>query len=143
MRPHRGGLTRSGTLQQSDEYDRVIGKILTDAAQVCAYLDAVLAQLRLRSNAGAQQKRRGMNAAGGQDHLARAKLFLLIAASHCNAGHSAAVEGETRGCRAVDEDEIFARAYRRTEVADGRRGALARPVAHRYGTIAVAKIGVH
>ena len=44
---------------------------------------------------------------------------------------------------AVDDGEIAARAHRRIEIADRRRGALVRPVAHRHRAVAVAKIRVH
>ena len=131
------------TLQQADEHNGVVGQIFTDAAQISAHFDAELAQLRSRSDARSQQEGGRMDAAGGQNDLARAKLSLLAADPRGNAGDAAAVECEAGRDGAADDGEIAAAPHRCVEIADRARRALARPIAHRHCAVAVAKVAIH
>src|ERR1700681_1759732 len=90
-------------LQQADEDDGVIGEVLADAREIRAHLDAELAQVRRRSDARSQQEGGRMDAAGGQNDLARAKLSLLAADPGSNAGDAAALEREAGRANAIDD----------------------------------------
>src|SRR5262249_25507745 len=82
-------------------------------------------------------------AARRADDRARAKSPRLPADPRADAGDAAPLEYQAGHGRAIDDRQIAARAHRRVEIADRRRCALVRPVAHGHRAVAVAKIGVH
>ena len=84
-----------------------------------------------------------MDTAQRHDDLAGEKFLLLGADPRPHAGNAPAVEYEPAHDCVAGDAEIAAAAYSGIEIADRRRGALPRPVAHRHRAIAVAKITVH
>ena len=144
MRPQRGGLPRVAMLQQADEHDGVVGQILADPGQICAHLDPVFAQVAGGPDAGAHQESGRMHAARGQDDLARVEPLHLSAADLCgHAADAAPFEQQCRDGGTIDDGQISARSHRSIEIADRRRRALVRPVAHRHRAIAIAEIRIH
>ena len=76
--------------------------------------------------------------------ISRALNCLRLTADPCgHAGDAASVEQQRRDSGAIDDGQIAAGAHRRIEIADRRRRALVRPVAHRHRAIAVAEIRIH
>ena len=84
-----------------------------------------------------------MHAAGGEDDFARAEFLCLAADPRAHAGHAAPLEYQSGRSRTIHDGQIAASAHRRVEVADRRRCALVRPVAHGHRAVAVAEIRVH
>src|SRR5215203_2565686 len=100
----------------------------------------MLAQVTGGPDARAHQERGRMYAAGGQDDLARTELPCLTADLYGHAGDTAPLEQQRRDSGTIDDGQIAARAHRRIEIADRRRSALVRPVAHGHRAIAIAEI---
>ena len=76
--------------------------------------------------------------------ISRALNSLFLATDpRADAGDAAALEHEAGRHRPVDDGQVAARAHRGVEIADRRRRALVRPVAHRHRAVAVAEIRVH
>ena len=143
MRPYQFGLSSIPMLKQTDEYDGMVGEVFPDAGQIRAHLDAELAQVPGRPDARPHQEHGRMHAAGGEDDLARAEFLCLAADPRADAGHAAPLEHQAARSRTIHDRQIAASAHPRVEIADRRRRALLRPVAHGHRAVAVAEIRVH
>src|SRR5262245_5068980 len=84
-----------------------------------------------------------MQAAQREDDLARAQYLVLSVETDTDAGGAPSLEYEAGRGGTVDDPQIAARAPCRIEIADRRGRALARPVAHGHGAVAIAKIRIH
>src|SRR3954467_2891186 len=84
-----------------------------------------------------------MDATERKDDLPARKGLGLAANADGDAGGAAAIEGDVGHRRTADDGEITPRADVGGEIADRRRGALARPVADWNDGVAVAEVGVH
>src|ERR1700730_4545663 len=72
-----------------------------------------------------------------------AKFLFLAADPNSDADSTADFKNQTGGRGAVHDCQVAAAAHGSAEIADRRRGALLRRVAHRHGAIAVAKVRIH
>ena len=95
MRPQLGRLPRAGLHVKSDEQQRMVGQVGTDARKVGTHRNAMLTQMRGRTDAAAHQHRRRMDAAQADDNLAPGEFLGLSADVHADAGGAVAVRGTT------------------------------------------------
>ena len=89
---------------------RMILQVLSDAGQMMRGGDAVLGQRGRVADAGQHQQLRGLERAGGQDHLAAgADLLRLLALPVFDADRALALEQDAGGLRAGLDAQICAR----------------------------------
>ncbi len=136
-------LPRVRTQMRADEQHRMVLQIAPDARQVRAHIDAMLAQMIGGPDPGAHQHRGCLDRAGAEDDFACAEFALLAVDGRGHAARALSVEQQLRNIRAGRDRQVRPRAHRRIEIADRRRGATRRRVAHRQRTVAVAEIAVH
>ena len=140
----RLGLARLGTQMRADEQHRdgSADSVRRRAGPRAPRLPTRLQMLR-RPDAGAHQQRRRLDAAAAQDDFAGAEFARRARHRGLHADGAPAVEDDLRGDRARQDRQVLAPARRGIEIADRRRGAALRRIAHRQRAIAVAEIAVH
>jgi hypothetical protein len=84
-----------------------------------------------------------MHAAERNNDFAGEKILILAADPNAHANRATPLEQKCGRDGIANDVKIVAAAHVGGEIANRGRGALQRPVAHRHGAIAVAKVGVH
>src|SRR5262249_3168626 len=138
MRPYQFGLSSIPMLKQTDEYDGMVGEILPDPGQIRSHLDAELAQWPGWPDARPQQEHGRRPTPAREDDFARAEFLCRAADPRAHAGHAAPLEYQSGRGRTIHDRQIVASAHPHVEIADRRRRALVRPVAHGHRTVPVA-----
>ena len=101
-------------------------QVLSDAGQMMQAFDAVLAERRGVADARQHQQLRGLERAGGDDHLApRADLLQLLALPVFDADRALAFEQDAGGVRAGLDAQIGAAADMRMDIGARRTPAFA------------------
>ena len=84
-----------------------------------------------------------MDPAATENDFARGEAFALVGDDRVHTGDMTPLEHETGRGATGDDGKIAAPAHRSIEVADRRRTALVRPVAHGHRAVAVAEVRIH
>ena len=129
---------------RADEQHRMVLQVLSDARQVGAHRRSRATAVRRRTDPGAQQQRRRLDAAAAQDDFARAELArpapATVAFTPTARLPSNTISEAVACCRIV---RFWRARTSRIEIAERRRRAALRRIAHRQRAIAVAEVAVH